>query len=53
MANTLPNELSARLAEAERAATPDRRPDWRDWLVLALSAVAAPVVILFFGWVAR
>ena len=50
MADIHPDALTSRLAEAERAATPDRHPEQRDWLVLALTAIAAPIAILLIGW---
>lgn len=53
MTSIRPDALTSRLAEAERAATPDRRPDRRDWLVLATTAIAAPIAILLVGWVIR
>ena len=53
MASILPDELARRLGEAERAATLDRRPRRRDWLVLAVTAIVAPVVILLIGWIVR
>lgn len=53
MTSIRPDTLTSRLAEAERAATPDRRPDRRDWLVLAMTAILAPVVMLLIGWAIR
>lgn len=50
MTAPLPETLTKRLAEAETAATIDRRPKHRDWLVLGLSAIAAPALILLAGW---
>lgn len=50
MTDSLPDALTTRLAEAAHAATSDRRPDRRDWLALAATAIAAPVVILLVGW---
>lgn len=50
MTDSLPDALKIRLVEAAHAATSDRPPDRRDWLVLAATAIAAPVVILLVGW---
>ncbi len=53
MTSIRPDTFTTRLAEAERAATPDRRPERRDWLVLTMTAILAPVVILLIGWAIR
>lgn len=53
MTDFVPDDLRGRLAETERAATSDRRPQRADWLLLALLAVAVPIVILLAGWGAR